>query len=59
MEKYFYVDFTGSLRIIVPEGYETDKESIKKYFFEILNTYNATHDHQFQFCEVDHVEEDV
>ena len=59
MEKKFWIDFSGSLHIIIPEGYETDKESVKKFFFEILNNYNATHDYQFQFVEIEGIEEDA
>ena len=55
MEKKFYVDFSGSLLIPVPN--DATIEDVKIKFFEIVNSYNYTHEPQLSFCEIDSVEE--
>lgn len=53
MNKSYYVDFSGSLKIVVPDGSKI--EDAEKAFFQYLNGLNATHVPQFQFCEIESV----
>ena len=57
MAKYYYIDFSGSLLMEVPEEENTDRNNLLYKFFDYLNSLNATHVHQFQYVEVDGLEE--
>ena len=54
MTNDFYVDFSGSLVISVAE--DATMDDVRNKFFDIINSYNATHDPQFVFCEIDGIE---
>lgn len=54
MEKNFYVNFSGSLLISVPD--DATIEDVKTKFFEIVDSYNHTHESQLTFCDIDSVE---
>lgn len=54
MSKSYYVDFNGSLKIVVPDGSKI--EDVEVAFFQYLNGLNATNVPQFQFCEIENVE---
>lgn len=53
--KSVWIDFAGSLYLTIPK--EASEENIKAAFFLYLNELNETHIPQFQFCEIDKVEE--
>ena len=53
MEKKFRIDFSGSLYL---PNINKDAD-VAEEFFKILNSYNATHDPQFQCCEISEIKE--
>lgn len=53
--KDFWVDFSGSMLIRDCENEEEAKEK----FFETLNNHNKNYENEFQFCEVDGIEERI
>ena len=51
--KDFWVDFSGAMLIRNCK----DKEEAKEKFFETLNDHNKNYKNEFQFCEIECVEE--
>ena len=51
--KDFWVDFSGSMLIRNCEN----EEEAKEIFFKTLNNHNKNYENEFQFCEIDGIEE--